>query len=46
MDKKGHIEKERHLLGVVLPTTVIYDNDEIIIMGKEIDIERFIEMNK
>jgi trk system potassium uptake protein TrkA len=46
MDKKGHIEKERHLLGVVLPTTMIYDNDEIIIMGKEIDIERFIEMNK
>jgi trk system potassium uptake protein TrkA len=46
IDKKGKIEKERHLLGVVLPTTIIYENDEIIIMGKEIDIERFIEINK
>lgn len=46
IDKKGKIEKERHLLGVVLPTTIIYENDEIIVMGKEIDIERFIEVNK
>jgi trk system potassium uptake protein len=46
IDKRGKIEKERHLLGVVLPTTVIYEHDEIIIMGKEIDIERFIEINK
>lgn len=46
MDKKGEITKERHLLGLVLPTTIIYEHDEIIIMGKEINIERFIEMNK
>ncbi len=46
IDKKGKIEKERHLLGVVLPTTIIYEFDEIIVMGKEIDIERFIEFNK
>ncbi|MDP2175763.1 MAG: TrkA family potassium uptake protein [Bacteroidota bacterium] len=45
IDKKGKIEKERHLLGVVLPSTIIYENDEIIVMGKEIDIERFIEVN-
>lgn len=46
VDKKGSIEKERHLLGVVQPTTAIYDNDEIIVLGKEIDIERFIQLNK
>lgn len=46
VDKRSGVEYERHLLGVVQPNTVIYDNDEIIIMGKEIDIERFIELNK
>lgn len=46
VDKRSGVEYERHLLGVVQPSTVIYDNDEIIIMGKEIDIERFIELNK
>lgn len=46
VDKRSGVEYERHLLGVVQANTVIYDNDEIIIMGKEIDIERFIELNK
>jgi len=46
VDKRSGVEFERHLLGVVQSNTVIYGNDEIIIMGKEIDIERFIELNK
>lgn len=46
VDKKGKVEFERHLLGVVQNSTIIYEHDEIIIMGKEIDIERFIELNK
>ncbi|MES2617033.1 MAG: TrkA family potassium uptake protein [Bacteroidota bacterium] len=46
IDKRGTIEMERHLLGVVQPTTIIYKSDEIIVMGREIDIERFIQMNK
>jgi trk system potassium uptake protein len=46
IDKKGGMNYERHLLGVVQANTVIYEQDEIIIMGKEIDIERFIELNK
>jgi len=46
VDKRGKIEHERHLLGVVQSNTVIYEQDEIIVMGKEIDIERFIELNK
>jgi len=46
VNKKSGVEYERHLLGVLQPNTIIYENDEIIIMGKEIDIERFIELNK
>ncbi|MBL7838362.1 MAG: hypothetical protein JNM67_12655 [Bacteroidetes bacterium] len=46
VDKRSGIEYERHLLGVVQSNTIIYAQDEIIIMGKEIDIERFIELNK
>lgn len=46
VDKRSGVEYERHLLGVVQSSTIIYEQDEIIIMGKEIDIERFIELNK
>jgi trk system potassium uptake protein TrkA len=46
LENKGKIEYEKHLLGVVQPSTILYDTDEIIVMGKEIDIERFIELNK
>jgi trk system potassium uptake protein TrkA len=45
LDKNGHLEIEHHLLGVPQADQVIYENDELILLGKSYDIEKFIEYN-
>lgn len=46
IEKAGEPKKEKQIIGVPQDNTVIYDTDTLILMGKEIDIERFIEVNK
>lgn len=46
IEKKGEPTKENQIIGVPQDNTVIYDTDSMILMGKEADIERFIEINK
>ncbi len=43
---KNEIKKEFHIIGAVMPNTIIYSSDELILLGKELDIERFIQLNK
>jgi trk system potassium uptake protein len=45
IDIKGEIVIEYHLMGVPDEEFVIYANDELILMGRQADIERFIEIN-
>ncbi len=45
MDENGQPVKEAHIFGIPKDNTIIYDTDTIIVLGKEQDIERFIEMN-
>jgi trk system potassium uptake protein TrkA len=45
IDKKGLISTEHHLLGVPQNDLVIYESDELILLGKQTDIEKFIEFN-
>lgn len=42
----GQVVFEKHLLGVPKHNTIIYETDTIIVMGKNADIERFIELNR
>lgn len=42
----GELVFEKHLLGVPKHNTIIYETDTIIVMGKNADIERFIELNR
>lgn len=37
--------KETHIFGIPKENTIIYDTDTLIVLGKEKDIERFIEIN-
>ncbi|TNE80370.1 MAG: TrkA family potassium uptake protein [Bacteroidetes bacterium] len=46
MEKNGEITREKHILGVPKSDTVIYENDTLILLGQEVDIERFIEVNR
>jgi trk system potassium uptake protein TrkA len=41
----GEPTKEVHIFGIPKENTIIYDSDTIIVLGKEKDIERFIEIN-
>ncbi len=45
IEKGRHLETEYHLLGVPQRDLVVYERDELIILGKQTDIERFIEFN-
>jgi trk system potassium uptake protein len=45
MDHNNQPVKEAHIFGIPKDNTVIYDTDTVIILGKERDIERFIEIN-
>lgn len=45
IEKNGEIIKEKHLLGVPQYNTVIYQEDIIIILGKNNDIQKFIDIN-
>lgn len=45
MNQAGEPTKEAHIFGIPKENTIIYDTDTIIILGKENDIERFIEIN-
>lgn len=45
--KKGtNLITEYHILGVPKSDTVLYDSDYIILLGKDIDIERFLDLNR
>lgn len=46
MEKNGEITHEKHILGVPKSDTVIYETDTLILLGQEVDIERFIEVNR
>jgi len=46
LQKNGEIIIEKHILGVPKSDTVIYENDTLILLGQEVDIERFIEVNR
>ncbi len=46
MEVDGEVVFEKHLLGVPKHNTIIYETDTIIVMGKNADIERFIELNR
>jgi trk system potassium uptake protein TrkA len=45
IDNQGALEIQHHLLGVPQNDLVIYENDELILLGKQYDIEKFIEYN-
>ncbi|MCK9480461.1 MAG: TrkA family potassium uptake protein [Bacteroidia bacterium] len=45
IEKGGYLETEYHLLGVPQKDLVVYERDELIVLGKQNDIERFIEFN-
>lgn len=46
LEVDGEVVFEKHLLGVPKHNTIIYETDTIIVMGKNADIERFIELNR
>lgn len=46
LKKNGELVLEKHILGVPKSDTVIYENDTLILLGQEVDIERFIEVNR
>lgn len=46
LEKDGQMRLEKHILGVPKKETVIYENDTLILLGQEVDIERFIEVNR
>ncbi len=46
MEKNGEITREKHILGVPKSDTIIYETDTLILLGQEVDIERFIEVNR
>src|SRR5690606_33835887 len=41
LQKNGEVILEKHILGVPKSDTMIYENDTLIILGQEVDIERF-----
>lgn len=45
IDVNGTIEVQHHILGVPQNDLVVYENDELILLGKQFDIEKFIEYN-
>ena len=45
INEKGEPTTEAHIFGIPKENTIIYDTDTIIVLGKEKDIERFIEIN-
>lgn len=45
IDKKGTIKKEFHLVNIFEGDSLVYKDDELIIIGKQIDIERFIDIH-
>ncbi|MCH8330751.1 MAG: TrkA family potassium uptake protein, partial [Bacteroidetes bacterium] len=44
-EKKDSRRIEHHVIGVPQPTTVIHEEDTLILMGKAKDIKRFIDVN-
>jgi len=46
LEKGGEMISEKHILGVPKSDTIIYENDTLILLGREEDIERFIEVNR
>jgi trk system potassium uptake protein TrkA len=46
LEKGGVMVNEKHILGVPKSDTVIYETDTLIVLGQEMDIERFIEVNR
>lgn len=46
LEKGGELFKEKHILGVPKSDTTIYETDTLILLGQEVDIERFIEVNR
>ena len=46
LEKNGLMVNEKHILGVPKSDTVIYESDTLIVLGQEMDIERFIEVNR
>ncbi len=46
LEKGGEVISEKHILGVPKSDTIIYENDTLILLGREEDIERFIEVNR
>jgi trk system potassium uptake protein TrkA len=45
INDQGQPTTEAHIFGIPKENTIIYDTDTIIVLGKEKDIERFIEIN-
>jgi trk system potassium uptake protein TrkA len=44
--EKGQIVEQQHIIGVPKADTVIFKNDNLILMGKNRAIDRFIELNR
>lgn len=42
----GHIVTEKHIVGVPQTDTMIYATDELILLGKEQDLDKFLSVNK
>lgn len=45
-EEDGKISQVEHIIGVPKGDTVLYDSDVMIILGKEPDVNRFMEVNK
>ncbi len=46
VNKEGETTTEYHILGVPKSDTVLYDTDYMILLGKNTDIEKFVDLNK
>lgn len=45
VEKNGELTYDEHIIGVPSPEMTIYENDTIVLFGKEKDIKKFIEIN-
>jgi trk system potassium uptake protein TrkA len=45
-EQEGKVVQVEHIIGVPKGDTVLYDSDVMIILGKEPDVNRFMEVNK
>jgi trk system potassium uptake protein TrkA len=46
IEKQGEIIKEKHIIGVPNASTILYESDTIVVFGRAVDIQRFLDINQ